>query len=145
MILADTSVWIEHLREGVPALAAALERGTVLTHPFIVGELACGNLRNRVELLSLLADLPAALVASDAEALDFIERHALMGRGIGYVDVHLLASTALAGTARLWTRDKRLASVAAELGLAVQPETLIREPGVQYRVKARAIASVHVR
>jgi predicted nucleic acid-binding protein len=111
VILVDTSVWIDHLRKPEPRLIAALEAGQALTHPF-VGELACGNLKNRVELLSLLLDLPRAPVATEAEALDFIDRRELMGRGIGYLDVHLLASAALAGTARLWTRDKRLAAVA---------------------------------
>ncbi len=118
MILADTSVWIEHLRKGAPALAAALEESRVLLHPFVLGELACGNLKNRGEVLRLLSDLPAAPTVTDSEALGFIERRALMGRGIGYIDIHLLASATLAGTARLWTRDKRLAAVAAELELA---------------------------
>jgi len=118
MILVDTSVWVDHLRDGTPALAAALEQGRVLTHPFVLGELACGNLKNRSEVLQLLGELPAAPMATDPEALDFIERRALMGRGIGYVDVHLLASVALAGTAQLWTQDKRLAAVAADLELA---------------------------
>ena len=118
MILVDTSVWVDHLRDGAPALAAALEQGSVLMHPFVLGELACGNLKNRGEVLRLLGDLPAAPLATDPEALDYIERRALMGRGIGYVDVHLLASVALAGAARLWTRDKRLAAVAADLKLA---------------------------
>lgn len=118
MILVDTSVWVDHLRDGAPALAAALEQGSVLMHPFVLGELACGNLKNRGEVLRLLGDLPAAPLATDPEALDYIERRALMGRGIGYVDVHLLASAALAGAARLWTRDKRLAAAAADLKLA---------------------------
>jgi predicted nucleic acid-binding protein len=118
MILVDTSVWVDHLRDGAPALAAALEQGGVLMHPFILGELACGNLKNRGEVLQLLEELPTAPVATDPEALDFIERRALMGRGIGYIDVHLLASVALAEAARLWTRDKRLAAVAADLKLA---------------------------
>ena len=118
MILVDTSVWVDHLRDGAPALAAVLEQGRVLMHPFVLGELACGNLKNRGEVLRLLGDLPAAPLATDPEALDYIERRALMGRGIGYVDVHLLASAALAGAARLWTRDKRLAAVAADLKLA---------------------------
>ena len=118
MILVDTSVWVDHLRDGTPALAAALEQGRVLTHPFVLGELACGNLKNRGEVLQLLGELPAAPMATDPEALDFIERRALMGRGIGYVDIHLPASVALAGTAQLWTRDKRLAAVAADLELA---------------------------
>ncbi|MGH8564509.1 MAG: type II toxin-antitoxin system VapC family toxin [Gammaproteobacteria bacterium] len=118
MILVDTSVWVDHLREGVPGLAAALEQGSVLMHPFVLGELACGNLKNRREVLRLLGDLPGAPVATDPEVLDFIERRALMGRGMGYIDAHLLASVALVGTARLWTRDKRLAAVTAELKLA---------------------------
>ena len=118
MILVDTSVWVHHLRNGAPALAVVLEQGRVLMHPFVLGELACGNLKNRGELLRLLGDLPAAPSATDSEALNYIDRRALMGRGIGYVDVHLLASVALAGAARLWTRDKRLAAVAADLKLA---------------------------
>lgn len=118
MILVDTSVWIDHLRQGDSALVAALETGQVLVHPFIVGELACGNLANRREVLALLQALPRAPVASDEEALRFIETRRLMGRGVGYVDVHLLASVALHGSATLWTRDKRLAAVAAELALA---------------------------
>jgi predicted nucleic acid-binding protein len=117
-LLVDTSVWVDHLRAGAPALAVVLEQGSVLMHPFVLGELACGNLKNRGEVLRLLGDLPAAPLATDPEALDYIERRALMGRGISYADVHLLASAALAGGARLWTRDKRLAAVAADLKLA---------------------------
>jgi hypothetical protein len=118
MILVDTSVWVDHLRSNDPALVSALETGIVLTHPFVIGELACGTLKNRGEVLALLQDLPAAPVATDAEALTFIEARSLMGRGIGYIDVHLLASAALAGDARLWTRDRRLAGVAADIQLA---------------------------
>lgn len=118
MILADTSVWINHLRRGEPALADALRKEQVFLHPFVLGELACGNLRNRTELLELLGRLPLAVVATEAEALAFIEQRALMGRGIGYVDVHLLASTSLTRGSRLWTHDKRLALVATHLGLA---------------------------
>jgi predicted nucleic acid-binding protein len=117
MILVDTSVWVDHLRKGEPALVAALETGQVLMHPFVVGELACGSLNNRTEVLSLLHDLPQAPVATDAEALGFIDRHELMGRGIGYLDVHLLVSVALTDPARIWTRDKRLAVVADILAL----------------------------
>ena len=120
MILVDTSIWIVHLRAGEARLAAALEAGQVLMHPFVLGELACGNLKNRAEALDLLAKLPAAPVASDTEALAFIERHALMGQGIGYVDIHLLASAALAGPAKLWTQDKRLADAAEAMNLAYQ-------------------------
>jgi predicted nucleic acid-binding protein len=118
MILVDTSVWVDHLRGADKALAVALEAGEVLVHPFVVGELACGNLAHRQEVLSLLRALPQAQVATDDEGLAFIEGRRLMGRGIGYVDVHLLASAALDGDATLWTRDKPLAAVAAELSLA---------------------------
>ena len=122
MILVDTSVWIDHLRSGETALAAALEDGRVLMHPFVLGELACGNLENRDEVLELLGDLPVAPTATDPEVLGLIERRALMGRGIGYIDVHLLASAALADVGRLWTRDRRLAAAAAELELAFEGE-----------------------
>jgi predicted nucleic acid-binding protein len=117
MILVDTSVWIDHLRRTELALVRALEAGEVLVHPFVVGELACGHLSNRSQFLGLLQAMPRSPVATEAEALAFIEGRALMGRGIGYIDVHLLASVALAGTATLWTRDKRLTAVADELGL----------------------------
>ena len=93
----------------------------MFTHPFIVGELACGRIRNRGEVLGLLGSLPVGPVATDDEALQYIDFHQLMGRGIGYVDVHLLASTALADGLRLWTRDRRLEEVAAELGMAYTP------------------------
>ena len=122
MILVDTSVWIDHLRSGDPGLAAVLEGGRVLMHPFVLGELALGNLKNRGEVLALLGRLPASPTATDSEVLGLIERRALMGRGIGYVDVHLLASAALADLGRLWTRDRRLAEAATELELAFDPE-----------------------
>ncbi|MCI0434215.1 MAG: type II toxin-antitoxin system VapC family toxin, partial [Gemmatimonadetes bacterium] len=115
MILVDTSVWIAHLRNPDLELARALEEVRVLMHPFILGELACGNLRFRGTLLELFRGLPLAPVATDDEAMRYIEDKRLYGRGIGYVDVHLLASVALAGTAKLWTRDARLADVASEL------------------------------
>jgi predicted nucleic acid-binding protein len=122
MILVDTSVWIAFLRSGEARLAAALEAGSVLMHPFVIGELACGHLSNREEILDLLAKLPAAPAADHSEALLFIQRHGLMGKGIGYIDVHLLASARLAGTARLWTMDKCLAAVAEAMDLAYTPE-----------------------
>ena len=121
MMLVDTSVWIDHLRHGEAALTAALEAGRVWMHSFVLGELACGNLRSRAEVLGLLQALPPMPVSTDKEVLFFIGQHELMGRGIGYIDVHLLASARLGG-AQLWTRDKRLHTVAAELGLA-HPET----------------------
>lgn len=118
MILVDTSVWIDHLRTGDDDLAALLNGNQVLMHPFVLGEMACGNLRNRKEVLVLLKDLPRSPVATDDEVLLFIERHALMGKGIGYVDAHLLAATALDGSSRLWTRDQRLRKVSGLLSLA---------------------------
>ena len=117
MILADTSVWIEHLRHGAHELAFALANDQVLMHPCIIGELACGNLRNRDELLHLLGQLPHARTASHEEVLAFIERRRLMGRGIGLIDAHLLASVVLTPSTRLLTLDRRLVAVAAELTL----------------------------
>jgi predicted nucleic acid-binding protein len=122
VILVDSSVWIDHFRSTDPVLVAALEAGEVLMHPFILGELACGNLHRRQETLELLNNLPTAPVATGPEALVFIECGSLMGRGIGYIDVHLLASVALTGTGRLWTRDRRLAALAAELDLSFAEE-----------------------
>ena len=117
MMLVDTSVWIDHLRHGDAELAATLQVGQVHVHPFVVGELACGNLRARAEVLGLLQALPSMPLSTDKEVLFFIDQHQLMGRGIGYIDAHLLASARL-GNATLWTRDKRLHIVATELGLA---------------------------
>ena len=117
MILVDTSIWIDHLRKTSAALAAELDAGRVCTHAFVVGELACGSLGNRKEILGLLKTLPQAGMATEDEVLYFIEHHRLMGLGIGYVDAHLLASSTL-HAAKLWTRDKRLGEVAEKLGLA---------------------------
>ena len=128
MILVDTSVWVDHLRRGNPVLSTALDSGRVLIHPFIVSELACGNLNRRAEILRHLRDLPQVPVATDEEALGFIESRHLMGRAVGYVDVHLLAAVALAGTARLWTRDKRLVEVASDLALAVAEQHELGKP-----------------
>jgi predicted nucleic acid-binding protein len=121
VILVDTSVWVDHLRAGDKRLAGWLDAGMVLTHAFIIGELALGNLRRREDVLNALSDLPRASIATSAEVLDFITRHALSGRGIGYVDVHLLAGVRLTEGAELWTNDKRLHTVAAQLGLAFTP------------------------
>lgn len=117
MVLVDTSVWVEHLRAGHRGLGAMLLADAVTCHPFVVGELACGNLRNRAEILGLLRALPQATVAADDEVLRFVETHGLMGRGIGWVDAHLLAAAVLSGV-RVWTRDGRLRQAAAELGLS---------------------------
>ena len=118
MILVDTSLWVDHLRKGDARLAALLERGAVVMHPFIIGEIACGSLADRRNVLELLQDLPTAVVAVGAEVLGFIERHALHGKGIGYIDVHLLASVALTAGCSLWTRDRRLREAAELLGCA---------------------------
>jgi predicted nucleic acid-binding protein len=117
VILVDTSVWIEHLRSGVPDLTESLNTGIVWCHPFVIGELACGNLRNRAEVLELLGNLPTLPVATNDEVLAFIERRGLMGRGVGYIDVHLLAAVLLEPAARIWTLDRRLATLAAELNV----------------------------
>lgn len=117
MILVDSSVWVDHLRAGDPALTDLLTAGQALTHPFVIGELALGSLRQREAILAALKGLPQAVVAGDDEVLDFIDRHALSGIGIGYVDAHLLASARLS-TGTLWTRDKRLHGAAQRLGIA---------------------------
>lgn len=121
MILVDTSVWVDHLRRSDDRLVRALNRTQVLTHPFVIGELACGNLNRRSTVLRLLRDLPSSTPATDDEVLFFIDRHSLMGRGIGYVDAHLLAAAMLNGRAQLWTRDKRLTRLADQLGVAYVP------------------------
>jgi predicted nucleic acid-binding protein len=116
LILVDTSVWVDHFRRGDAGLAELLGHGKVLIHPFVIGEMACGNLPTRRATLDLLQHLPCAVVADTDEVLGFIERRSLHGKGIGYVDVHLLASTALTADARLWTRDTRLRATAEALG-----------------------------
>lgn len=121
MILVDTSVWVDHLRNGDAALVRLLDAGRVLVHPFVVGEVALGRLRRRSMVLAALADLPRAQVATDEEAMNFIERHALHGHGIGYVDVHLLAAVRLTAGATLWTLDRRLHAAADTLGAAMKP------------------------
>ena len=116
MVLADTSVWIDHFRRREPALADRLSEGLVLLHPFVFGELACGNLKHRAAILSDLDALPQSRLASDAEVLQLIEDRRLWGRGLGWIDAHLVAS-ALLSNCRFWTLDKKLATVATELGL----------------------------
>ncbi|MFO7560961.1 MAG: type II toxin-antitoxin system VapC family toxin [Desulfobacterales bacterium] len=114
MVLVDTSVWVSHLRDGNAELANLLNDGGVLCHPFIVGELACGNLKDRAVILSLLQLLPMSIEAEHEEVLLFIENNRLMGKGMGYVDVHLVTSAVLAGIP-LWTLDKKLAQAADSL------------------------------
>lgn len=121
MILVDTSIWIEHLRVGRASLRTLLERGLVLVHPWVIGELALGHLSARQEVLGLLTGLPQATVATTDEVAALTERHQLYGLGIGYVDAQLLAATALSDDAALWTGDKRLHAAASRLGCAVDP------------------------
>ena len=111
MILADTSVWVQHLRAHDEGLARLLAEGRIACHAFVIGELACGSLRKREQILSYLAALPATAVVSHEEALHFLQERELHGKGLGWIDVHLLASAVLSGC-RLWTLDKTLASAA---------------------------------
>ena len=119
-MLVDTSIWVEHLRHGRLGLVSLLNRSEVQCHPFIIGELACGSIGRRSEVLQLLGRLPSVPVVENEEVMTFVERHRLMGRGVGWVDVHLLASAALAGVP-LWTADRRLAAIARSLGIYGEP------------------------
>ncbi|MFA4837737.1 MAG: type II toxin-antitoxin system VapC family toxin [Dehalococcoidia bacterium] len=116
MILVDTSVWVSHLRGDDAHLRKLLNDGEVLCHPFVVGELACGNIKNRSEILSLLQVLPLAKTANNEEVMRFIETQNLMGIGLGFIDVHLLAS-ALLSKAPLWTLDKQLKAASSKLSV----------------------------
>ena len=120
MILVDTSVWIDHFRSGDAHLSTLLDHGMVQTHDSIIGEIACGNLKNRQQTLYLLSCLPRCTTTSPEETLFFIGRHGLMGRGIGYIDASVLASAMLV-QANLWSRDRRLMALATELGCAYSP------------------------
>jgi predicted nucleic acid-binding protein len=120
MVLVDTSVWVAHLRDGTSGLEKLLNLGQAITHIFIIGELACGNLMNRAEILSYLNALPLASRAEHAEVMAFIETHHLMGKGLGYIDIHLLASAFLTNVP-LWTLDKKLNGAAKALGCAYLP------------------------
>lgn len=117
-ILPDTSVWIDHLVRPDAEMVALLTAGDALLHPFVIGEIALGNLRNRKQMLWFLSRVDEAKTAMDHEVLQLIENKALGGSGIGYVDAHLLASCLLTDKCLLWTRDKRLGAVAARLGIA---------------------------
>lgn len=117
-MLIDTSVWIDHFRRRDSRLAVLLDQDRVECHPFVVGELACGNLRQRTEILSLLRLLPEVPVADHDEALAFVERHRLQASGLGWIDVHLIASAHLAGTG-FWTTDRRLRAAARRTKLQV--------------------------
>jgi len=117
LILVDTSVWIDHFRKGNSELQTALHEGRVLGHPLVIGECACGNLKNRSEILSLLRNLPLAKIAEFEECLFFIHRYRLYGMGIGFTDVHLLASSRI-GDCKLWTLDRKLHTMAVKLQVA---------------------------
>ena len=116
-VLVDTSVWIDHLRKGEPLLQDLLSAGQVAIHPYIIGELACGRLSHRAEILKLLSELPLVAMASNEEVLHLIENHRLDGKGLGWIDAHLLASSLL-DHIPLWTRDRKLATAAKGLGIA---------------------------
>ena len=117
MILVDTSVWADHFRSADEQLKSLLDAQQVAIHPFIVGELAMGNLRNREGALEALLSLPPVVRAEDDEVLSYVERESLFGRGIGLVDAHLITSARLTRDVTIWTKDKRLAQLAQELGL----------------------------
>jgi len=117
MLLVDTSVWVDHFRQGIPLLDDLLNAGEVATHPFVIGELACGNLKNRSEILALLSSLPSVKVANHPEAMHLVDAQSLSGTGIGWIDVHLL-SAALLNRMPLWTRDRKLHAAAKVLGIA---------------------------
>ncbi len=121
MVLVDTSVWVSHLRETHTGLVDLLNDGEVVCHPFVVGELACGNLENRAIILALLEALPTTVLVEHKEVLAFIKGYDLMGKGLGYIDVHLLASAILAGLP-IWTFDKKLAQAAHRLHRSYQHE-----------------------
>lgn len=117
MILVDTSVWIDHFRYGNSDLVNLLNTGRVFTHPFVIGELALGNMRQRDVILDTLSNMPRAKIATDEEVLAFINQNKLYGLGIGYIDAHLLASVRLSPNTLLWSRDKRLCAAAVQLEL----------------------------
>ena len=117
MILVDTSVWIDHLRASDERMTQRLLAGQVLAHPFVIGELALGKLRNRDTVLGALQDMPQAAVATEPEVLRLIGEKGLFGLGIGYIDAHLLAAVLLTPGSLLWTRDKRLLAASAQLGI----------------------------
>ena len=117
MILVDTSVWVSHFREGNTELQQLLNEGDIVCHPFIIGELACGNIQNRSEIFILLSSLPMVKESNHHEVLVFIEKKKFMGKGLGYIDVHLLASALLSNVA-IWSFDNKLNETAAELGMS---------------------------
>ena len=122
MILVDTSIWIDHFRHGDAELKRIINDDRLLCHPFVVGELALGSLRERDEVLAFLAAQREAMIASHAEVMTIIDRHSILSMGIGYTDAHLLTSTLLEKRSSLWTRDKRLAAAAQQVGAVLHPD-----------------------
>ena len=119
LILVDTSVWIKHLREGDKDLAELLEQGLVVCHPFIIGEIACGGIKNRLEIINLLSYLPSTEVLDHNDIMNFIENRNIMNKGVGYIDIHLLGS-ALVSDTPLWTFDKALRKIALQLSIGYE-------------------------
>lgn len=119
MVIVDTSVWVNYLRKGDSQLEKLLNKGQVMCHRFIIGEITCGNINNRNEILRLLQLLPSAVQARHEEVMEFIETSKLMGRGLGYIDVHLAASARLTGVA-IWTADKKFSEINKELGISFE-------------------------
>lgn len=120
MVLVDTSVWVSHLRDSNAQMEILLNEGIVVCHHFVIGELACGNLKNRTEILTLFQSLPVLEIADQEEVLQFIENYQLMGKGLGFIDMHLLTSARL-DDIPLWTLDKKLNQVASKLNLGYKP------------------------
>ena len=121
MILADTTIWADHFRNADAELTELLESGDIAMHPFVLGEIALGLLRKRTQALSGLRKLPSLRVAAPEEVLELIEHHKPVAGGVGYIDVHLLATTLMTSSCRLWTRDKRLNSLAMQAGVSFRP------------------------
>lgn len=119
-VLVDTFVWIEFIRFGNPQLLQLLNEGRVLMHDMVIGEIACGSAPNRSERLAVMDNLPKIDLAEHADVLNFIEIHQLFGCGVGYLGNHLMAAAVLPDKCRLWSRDKRLAGAAGQLGIAFE-------------------------
>ena len=120
MVLVDTSIWIDHFQKSDSNLKKLLLAAEVVNHPYVIGELACGNLSNRLEILSLLESLPKTIIARQEEILEFINKNKLYGLGVGYIDIHLIASTLLDGL-KIWSKDKSLISVAEQFNIVYNP------------------------
>ena len=120
MVLADTSIWVEHLRKGNSDLSILLRDGNIFCHPFVIGELACENIKNRNKSLNYLQHLPSCTNVSNEEVLTFLEKRKLMGKGLGLIDAHLLSSALISKTL-IWTLDKPLREIATSLKISFRP------------------------